>query len=408
MAVPGKTAKPAVVECTSSPFFGLWKPQAHLKHLFYGPSCVSKYLETVLPSDASRVFIVTGATLAKKTPLVHEVETLLGAHHAGTFAGVRQHGPVADVEEALGLVLDDASIDTVLSLGGGSPIDAAKTISHRVHEQRGHFLTHIAIPTTLSAAECTAGGGYTGPDGTKVGFMAPGMGVAAIFYDPLFSRYTPRRLLLATGIRAVDHAVETAYHPTSSEMPWKALACWALQVLFEELPRLANSSSAQPSGHGQGQDGVHGYHDSLTRLFLAAYATSGLRGANFTGNMGLSHALGQALGSPYGISHGETSCLTLAPVIRLKAELDVEDARCISRLLLPATGKTGSGNVLQDAMQFADDVAELVQRLDLRPLPLSRRGVGHDQVPVIVQRAMRGSDNEKLRLALTALVENLL
>ncbi|EFY93696.1 hypothetical protein J3459_017855 [Metarhizium acridum] len=404
-------AKPTVVDCTNSPLFGLWKPQAHLKHLFYGPSCVRKYLTTVLPSDVSRVFVVTGATLATKTPLVQEVEMLLGAHHAGTFAGVRQHGPVADVEEALAIVLKDASVDTILSLGGGSPIDVAKTISHRIHGQRGQFLTHISIPTTLSAAECTAGGGYTGPDGTKIGFMAPGMGVAAIFYDPLFSQYTPKRLLLTTGIRAVDHAVETAYHPTSSEMPWKALACWALEVLFDELPTVATllqDSNSNQSEIGIEQPAKSCLYNSLTRLFLAAYATSGLRGANFTGNMGLSHTLGHALGSPYGISHGETSCLTLAAVIRLKARLDIEDARCISRLLLPTTRKPGTGDVMQDAMSFADHITELVGRLDLQPLPLSRWGVGHDQVPVIVQRAMRGSDDEKLRVALTALVEQLL
>lgn len=300
-------AKPTVVDCANSPLFGLWKPQAHLKHLFYGPRCVSKYLTTVLPSAASRVFVITGATLGTKTPLLQEVKDLLGSHHAGTFASVRQHGPISDVKEALALVLQDPSVDTIISLGGGSPIDVAKTISHRIHEARGQYLAHIAIPTTLSAAECTAGGGYTGPDGIKIGFMAPGMGVGAIFYDPLFSQYTPRQLLLATGIRAVDHAVETAYHPTSSEMPWKALSCWALGVLFDELPRAAELLQDTCSNSIQREDKVDQIatgrlHDSLTRLFLAAYATSGLRGANFTGNMGLSHSLGHALGSPYGIS----------------------------------------------------------------------------------------------------------
>lgn len=59
-------------------------------------------------------------------------------------------------------------------------------------------------------------------------------------------------------------------------------------------------------------------------------------------------------------------------------------------------------------MQFAHHISELVDGLGLKPLPLSKRGVGRDQIPVIVQRATRGDDNEELRRALAAMVEKLL
>lgn len=61
-------------------------------------------------------------------------------------------------------------VDTIVSLGGGSPIDTAKVISLRVKEMWGAFLTYLTISTTLSAVECTVGGGYTKIDGVKVGF----------------------------------------------------------------------------------------------------------------------------------------------------------------------------------------------------------------------------------------------
>lgn len=88
-----------------------------------------------------------------------------------------------------------------------------------MNEKTGSYLVHLAIPTTLSAAECTAGGGYTKADGVKTGFIAPEMGVSAIFYDPGCAKYTPTQLWLATGMRTVDHAIETFYHPYASEMP---------------------------------------------------------------------------------------------------------------------------------------------------------------------------------------------
>lgn len=426
-----------LVDCTSSPLAGLWSPESHLKHLHYGPGCVAQHLIDLLqtlgqsrltPAPSSgHVFIVTGATLNSKTLLIRKLETLLGERHAGTFASVKQHGHINDVDQAFDQMLSHVGSDgfctitTIISVGGGSPIDSAKTLSHRFHEHSGSFLTHIAIPTTLSAAECTAGGGYTGVDGTKIGFMSPGMGVAAVFYDAEFTTYTPLPLLLSTGMRAVDHAVETSYHPKSSEMPWKALACWALGVLFEYLPRVALM--------GDGNSGwvAAERQDVLTRLQLAAFASSGLRGSNFGGGMGLSHALGHALGSPYGIPRkstykdlsypvpsanhvtvdGETSCLTLAPVVRLMAARDENACSQISRLLLPALGGNSCGNGLEDSFRFADRIESLVSELGLGNKSLTDWGVERSQIPVIVQRALKNSSDEGLIHDVERLVEKL-
>ncbi|KAF7559508.1 hypothetical protein G7046_g4640 [Stylonectria norvegica] len=417
-------------ECTFSPLFGLWKPQNHLKHLYYGAGCVDKYLVSVLPSPSSKVFIITGASIATQTPLIRNLEALLGDSHAGTYAGIKQHGQEDGVNEATELVTQIHDIDTLLSVGGGSPIDSAKTISFRIHEKTGSFLTHIAIPTTLSAAECTAGGGFTRPDGQKVGFMHPGMGVAAIFYDASFARLTPRRLWLATGMRAVDHAVETMYHPNASEMPWKALAVWALATLAEHLPRASE---------------VHGTEDAdpqvTTMLQLAAFASSGLRGSNFRGGMGLSHSLGNALGSPYGIPreftafscttptpeptprtpipdhqslraqrvvyiyrlhrrdfvcNGETSCLTLASVIRHHALTSENAAQQIARLLPAMGGQRRRGHDQADALEVAQRVEDLVKELGLAQRTLSERGLDLEQVDIIANRAANGSPSKEV------------
>ena len=158
-----------------------------------------------------------------------------------------------------------------------------------MHERTGHYLTHISIPTTLSAAECTLGGGYTKSDGTKIGFMNPQMGVRAIFYDPEFSQFTPKRLFLSTGIRALDHAVEALYQPYVAEVPWKGLSMWAVGTLFECLPVVAREEEGMKD------------QDMVTRCMLAAWVSLAFRGGNVRGGMGLSHSLGHALGSPYGI-----------------------------------------------------------------------------------------------------------
>jgi alcohol dehydrogenase class IV len=372
---------------------GHWKPRINLRDLFYGPKCVETNLLGCMPSPSSRAFIITGNSLATRTPLVNQLETLLGVHHAGTISNIRQHGPIEDVERAVSAVLDVKGVDVLVSLGGGSPIDTAKVISYRVKEARGNFLTHLTIPTTLSAAECTGGGGYTQDDGTKIGFRDPGMGVSAIFYDPEYTRYTPKKLWLSTGMRAMDHAVECMYHPAAAEVPWKALSSWAAGELFDALPKAAGS-------------GPHDDDNNTVRLMLAAYASSGLKGENLPGGMGLSHSLGHALGSPYGIAHGETSCITLAKVVQLVCQESSENAHQLARLL-PAAGGQRTGNDQRDAMELGERIEALVRRLGLGPVGLQSLGVSKDQIPVIVQKVMGGVREGPRYERLTVLVESL-
>jgi len=169
-----------MTESTEHPLSGLWKP-THLQRLYYGPSSVQKHLLECLPTDSSKAFIISGNSLATKTPLIRQVEELLSQkHHAGTFTKIKQHAPTAQLDEATEIVQKDSNIDTIISIGGGSPIDSAKAISHRLHEKSGKYLYHITIPTTLSAAECSFMAGYTKEDGVKTGVSNPGLAAHVI------------------------------------------------------------------------------------------------------------------------------------------------------------------------------------------------------------------------------------
>ena len=78
--------------------------------------------------------------------------------YGATFSEIGQHSPIADIKKGLH-ILKGFDADTIVSVGGGSPIDASKLILHFLKEERGGpILTHVAIPTTLSAAEYTVSG----------------------------------------------------------------------------------------------------------------------------------------------------------------------------------------------------------------------------------------------------------
>jgi alcohol dehydrogenase class IV len=377
-----------MTDAMNHPLSGLWQP-TQLQKLHYGPDSVKTHLLSCLPKDSSKAFIITGNSLASKTPLVQQVESLLGNKHAGTFSKIGEHAPVAQLDEATELVKRDGSIDTVISIGGGSPIDSSKAISYRLHEKTGNWLYHIAIPTTLSASECTMMAGYTQSDGVKTGVRGKELVPHVVLYDAKFALHTPERLWMSTGLRAMDHAIELLYHPTATEMPARWLTLQSAASLFENLPKYKKDPQDE---------------DTITKLQLAAFGSLGFLGYNIKGGLGLSHALGYALGSPYGIPHGITSCLTLGHVVKLKAQ-DAAAAEQVARLL-PFIGESTSGDAKKDADKVGDKILQLVKDLGLDS-DLRNYNVGKDQIPIITERATGGQKEGSAYDAVEGLVKNL-
>lgn len=358
--------------------------------MIYGPNSVQKHLKSCLPTPNSKAFIITGNTLATKTSLIKQVEGLLtSSHHAGTFSKIGEHAPIAQLDAATKLVQEDGDIDTIISIGGGSPIDSAKAISYRTNEKTGKFLYHISIPTTLSAAECSFIAGYTGSDGIKTGVRDPAIGVSVIIYDAKFALSTPEKLWLSTGIRALDHAVELMYNPAATEAPSKPLSLTSIQDLFEYLPKYKKDPRDE---------------DVITKCQLAAFTSLYPMGTNVVGGIGLSHSLGYALGSPYSIPHGITSCLTLGKVVKLKAE-NSESAGQIARIL-PFIGETRSGDDRADTTKVGDAIIGLVRGLGLET-SLKEYGVGEGEIPKITKLGTGGKEEGELYEKVAALIKTL-
>ncbi|KAJ4339294.1 hypothetical protein N0V95_007817 [Ascochyta clinopodiicola] len=376
-----------MTDATSNPLSGLWQP-TQIQRLHYGDGSVKTHLLDCLPSESSKAFIITGNSLATKTPLIKDVERILGSKHAGTFSKIGEHAPVAQLDEATKIVETDSSVDTVISIGGGSPIDSAKAISYRLHDKTGKWLHHIAIPTTLSASECTMMAGYTESNGVKTGVRGTQLVPHVVLYDSSFAKHTPARLWTSTGLRAMDHAIELLYHPTATEMPARWLCLQSAASLFTNLKKYKQDPTDT---------------DVITTLQLAAFASLGFLGTNIKGGLGLSHALGYALGSPYAIPHGITSCLTLGHVVKLKAQ-DPDAAAQIARLL-PFIGEPVTGDVKKDAEKVGERILQLVRDLGLDS-DLRNYEVQRSEIPTITKRAT-GQESGGVYDAVEGLVKGL-
>ena len=96
----------------------------------------------------------------------------------------------------------------------------------------------IAIPTSLSAGEYSnfAGGANdTVPGNRKHSFQYPVQGPRLVILDPALATKTPDSIWLSTGIRAVDHCVETLCAVRGPTDTSDAMARHALGLLVPGL-----------------------------------------------------------------------------------------------------------------------------------------------------------------------------
>lgn len=66
----------------------------------------------------------------------------------------------------------------------------------------------------------------------------------AVILDPEAAQHTPLKLWLSTGIRALDHAIETLYRPGAA-YPQQQLALAAIRDLFTYLPQCSEAKDQQ-------------------------------------------------------------------------------------------------------------------------------------------------------------------
>src|SRR5215203_4275995 len=267
------------------------------RRVHFGTGSLQMIEEETGSSD--RAFVITGRTLYEKTDLIRRVEALLGEKHAGTYSGMGQHTPGSSVERA---AEEARGSDLLLSVGGGSVVDGTKAVARKL----GHPM-HVAVPTTLSGAEWAHRVGVTDEaSGRKGGFTDPGAVPPVVILDPETTPFTPEKLWLSTGIRALDHAVEGLLyggdHPITD-----VTGAEGARLLLAYLPR----SKEDPEDV-----------DVRGELQLAAWLAYF---GPFNTPMGLSHALGRRIGASYGVPHGYTSCVTLAPSLAAERSRVPED-----------------------------------------------------------------------------------
>ena len=185
------------------------------------------------------------------------------------------HVPPGPVPDAAAAVRDRAGGHTVVALGGGRVVDAAKAVA------AADGLACAAIPTTLAGSPMTPI--HRMPKGVQA---ANRTRPALVVWDPDLIATLPRAQLAATAMNALAHAFESLYAPFAN--PVAAMAALRAAELFAE---------ALPT-------------DEPDRAEVALGALLGSYAVGTTG-FAVHHALSQTIVRTMGTPHAETNAVML-------------------------------------------------------------------------------------------------
>ena len=275
---------------------------------------------------AKRVFVVTDSFLYENgytKPITDKLDEMGIAHTS--FWNVQPDPTLANAKDGAAQMAAFKP-DTIIALGGGSAMDAAKImwvlyehpevdfmdmamrfidIRKRIYTfpKMGEKAYFIAVPTSAGTGSEVTPFAVITDETTGIKYpladyeLLPNMAII----DTDFHMSAPRGLTAASGIDAVTHALE-AYVAMLATDYTDGLALGALKTIFEYLPRAYDN----------------GQTDVLAREKMANAATmAGMAFANAF--LGVCHSMAHKLGAFHHLPHGVANALMIEEVIRFNS-----------------------------------------------------------------------------------------
>lgn len=298
-----------------------------------------KGIGQILSRYGNKCLLVTTEDVEPLDQLFTRIKQLLASSHIHVihFDKVIPNPTVAVVEEGIRM-LQQHDIDVVLSVGGGSSIDTAKTIALLNSMDTIHWeqifqtytdphesylplskkqIPHISVPTTAG----------TGSEVTQAAVISMGSEKNTIFHpdnyateallDPVLLTTLPKSLTASTGFDAFCHAFESYINPHSSPYS-KTASLEAIQLIKGSLPPclkdLKNTSLREDLLYAQSLGGI-----ALSNAGAAA-----------------PHPLSEIIGGITHISHGEALALIFPEFLNANYMEFVTEFATVARIFEPS------------------------------------------------------------------------
>ncbi|MEU5098630.1 bifunctional acetaldehyde-CoA/alcohol dehydrogenase [Streptomyces sp. NPDC020996] len=282
-----------------------------------------RYLKAM--PDVHRVTVVTDRTM-EQLGFVRRVTEILNSREEPVlmqYIDNIEPNPELSTVQAGAAAMREFRPDTIIALGGGSPMDAAKVmwlmyerpevefadtkekffdIRKRAYKfpQLGDKAKLIAIPTTSgTGSEVTPFAVISDPEAARKYPLADyALTPHVAIVDPVLSMNLPPTVTADSGFDALTHATEAYVSVYASDFT-DGQALQAIRLIFENLEACVKQGAKAPKARER-------MHNASTIAGMA-FANSFL---------GLVHAMAHTLGNTFHVAHGRTNALLLPHVIR--------------------------------------------------------------------------------------------
>ncbi|KOU54700.1 acetaldehyde dehydrogenase [Streptomyces sp. WM6378] len=272
-----------------------------------------------------RVTIVTDKTMGR-LGFVQKVSDILQARPGPVVLQVIDNvepNPELATVRAGAAMMRDFRPDTIVALGGGSAMDAAKImwlmyehpeiefadtkekffdIRKRAYKfpALGEKAQLVAIPTTSgTGSEVTPFAVISDPKAAQKYPLADyALTPNVAIVDPVLPMGLPATVTADSGFDALTHATE-AYVSVYSNDYTDGLCLQAIRLIFENLERCVVDGAGDP----EAREKMHNASTVAGMAFANAF-------------LGLVHAMAHTLGNTFHVAHGRTNALLLPHVIR--------------------------------------------------------------------------------------------
>ncbi|MGV3706795.1 MAG: iron-containing alcohol dehydrogenase [Arcticibacter sp.] len=335
------------------PFRRIYFPAINL----IGPGAVKEIAVEIKKLELKKLFVVTDKML-RSLGVVKKVTDVLEAAQIDyvIFDDVKPNPTTQNVYSGLDLYKSSAC-DGILSIGGGSPQDAAKAIGiletnggkvpdyEGIGKSQKKSVPILAVNTTAgTASEVTINYVITDEERKiKMVIVDPNCLATVAVNDPELMLDKPAGLTAATGMDALTHAIES-YITKGSFRLSDTLSLEAIRLIGESLEDAV-------------KDGKN--LEARSKMAWASY----IAGLSFSNaGLGIVHSMAHQLGSEYDLPHGVANALLLPYVEEYNSVVCEEKFKNIAQAL----GRNVDGLSLTEAKNEAiDALKEMAVKLNI-------------------------------------------
>ena len=334
--------------------------------IVFGAGALKEAVKEMDGLGMHKALVVTDVTL-KDSAMVKSLMDALGERCAGLFPEAIPDSSFQVVSWGA-RVFREKDADGIISIGGGSSMDTAKTIGVLaktgkddvrefvgIGKVAGPIVPHIAIPTTSgTASEVSQFATIKDHEAKEKRLMSdPHLIPPVAILDPLVTISLPPQMTAATAMDAMSHAIES-FHARGYEPIADGLAQKAVRLIVRYLPRCLEKGD-----------------DVEARGMLAIAST--MAGMAFQNALvGCVHGMAHALGGIFGLHHGLANSILLPHGMRFNMPVSAARYREVGEALsLDLRGKDDN-QVGEMAIQAVEEFARktgLPQKLSQVNIP---------------------------------------